>query len=385
MSRINEIIDKLDQMLAESDEQKKLAEEELEEAERLKLMAYEKALDAEEAKDAAIVAKEKMNEAKDAYDVASDKASSVTGTDYNEEKNKKSGKGKKIAIGVVSVFAAAALLAGGYVLGKSGVLSLPKKDNDDDKLDDDNKVVSDTLDTDVSKNDSVVNYDYENNEVIIDGKNETYERLTNENFGNLVVDLTKIYIDKNVVSVSTEDILKFVSIANIDKLYEENKELAQELFGNQSKEEYLNDVAKVIGATVMYNNNVYMNTNSTEDFIKVSDSIIGSQKENMIKIEEHTNKIAEAVKKDDKDLVNALVSEFILDLNSGELSKLDDGVGFAAQVNIALISDVIAGNYLNQENFNMLQILKTGEKHVSNIFTVYEGCIEVEEVKTLTR
>jgi len=385
MSRINEIIDKLDQMLAESDEQKKLAEEELEEAERLKLMAYEKALDAEEAKDAAIVAKEKMNEAKDAYDVASDKASSVTGTDYNEEKNKKSGKGKKIAIGVVSVFAAAALLAGGYVLGKSGVLSLPKKDNDDDKLDDDNKVVSDTLDTDVSKNDSVVNYDYENNEVIIDGKNETYERLTNENFGNLVVDLTKIYIDKNVVSVSTEDILKFVSIANIDKLSEENKELAQELFGNQSKEEYLNDVAKVIGATVMYNNNVYMNTNSTEDFIKVSDSIIGSQKENMIKIEEHTNKIAEAVKKDDKDLVNALVSEFILDLNSGELSKLDDGVGFAAQVNIALISDVIAGNYLNQENFNMLQILKTGEKHVSNIFTVYEGCIEVEEVKTLTR
>jgi len=385
MSRINEIIDKLDQMLAESDEQKKLAEEELEEAERLKLMAYEKALDAEEAKDAAIVAKEKMNEAKDAYDVASDKASSVTGTDYNEEKNKKSGKGKKIAIGVVSVFAAAALLAGGYVLGKSGVLSLPKKDNDHDKLDDDNKVVSDTLDTDVSKNDSVVNYDYENNEVIIDGKNETYERLTNENFGNLVVDLTKIYIDKNVVSVSTEDILKFVSIANIDKLSEENKELAQELFGNQSKEEYLNDVAKVIGATVMYNNNVYMNTNSTEDFIKVSDSIIGSQKENMIKIEEHTNKIAEAVKKDDKDLVNALVSEFILDLNSGELSKLDDGVGFAAQVNIALISDVIAGNYLNQENFNMLQILKTGEKHVSNIFTVYEGCIEVEEVKTLTR
>lgn len=385
MSRINEIIDKIDQMLAESDEQKKLAEEELEEAERLKLMAYEKTLDAEEAKDAAIVAKEKMNEAKDAYDVASDKVSSVTGTDYNEENNQKDGKGKKIAIGVVSVFAAAALLVGGYVLGKNNVFNLSNKDNDDDKSNDDNKEASDTLINEDSKNDSLVKYDYDNNEVIIDDNNEVEEELTDENFGNLVVDFAKIYIDKNVDSVSSEDILKFVSIANIDKLSEENKELAQELFGNQSREEYLNDAAKVIGATVMYNYNVYMNTNSTEDFIKVSDSIIGSQKENMIKIEEHTNKIAEAVKKDDKDLVNALVSEFILDLNSGELSKLDDGVGFAAQVNIALISDVIARNYLNQENFNMLQILKTGEKHVSNIFTVYEGCVGDLNVKTLTR
>ena len=53
---------------------------------------------------------------------------------------------------------------------------------------------------------------------------------------------------------------------------------------------------------------------------------------------------------------------------------MDDGVGFASQVNIALIADIFAAGYLNQENFDMLQILKTSEKYVSNIFSVYEGC-----------
>ena len=73
----------------------------------------------------------------------------------------------------------------------------------------------------------------------------------------------------------------------------------------------------------------------------------------------------------------------ITELNSGSLSKLDSGVGFGAQIYIALISDGIARNYLNKENFDMFQILKTSEKYVSNIFTMYESCKTTE--KTLSR
>ena len=113
----------------------------------------------------------------------------------------------------------------------------------------------------------------------------------------------------------------------------------------------------------MHNFTVWNATHSTEGFIRVSDAIYGEQREQMKKIEEYTDRIAAAVNQGDKDLVNQIVSEFLTDLNSGSLSKLDDGVGFVAQVNIATIADGIARNYLNKENFDMFQILKTSEKY----------------------
>ena len=197
----------------------------------------------------------------------------------------------------------------------------------------------------------------------------SYEELTTENFENLVANFSKIYESANL-PVTTKDITEFVSVANIDLLSEQNPELIRSLAGNQTREEYLNDAAKLIGAIVMNNFNVWNNTKSTNGFVRASDAIYGEQKEYMIKIEEYTNKIAEAVNRDDSVLVN---------MNSGSLSKLDDGVGFAAQVNIAVISDGIAKDYLDQENFDMFQVLKTSEKYVSNIFTEYEKC------KTLSR
>lgn len=218
----------------------------------------------------------------------------------------------------------------------------------------------------------------------VDDESYNYEPLTTENFESLVSEYANKYSDEYDGVVSTKDITKFASIANIDLLSEENSELASTLFGNQTKEEYLNDAAKIIGATVMYDFNKWNSTLSTKDFIKVSDIIYGEQKEQMIKIEEYTDRIASAVNKDDADLVNNIVSEFLTDMNSGSLSKLDDGVGFAAQVNIAVIADGIARNYLNKENFDMFQVLKTGEKYVSNIFTEYDNCVN-SDTKTLVK
>ena len=244
------------------------------------------------------------------------------------------------------------------------------------------------------KNEESIEYNYDENEVVVIAEPvdtviaepiievQAEEELTTENFENMVATYANKYSNEYSV-VSTEDITKFAVVANIDLLAEENPELIKEVAGEKTKEEFLNDGAKLIGATVMNNFNVWNATHSTEGFVKVSDVIYGEQKDKMIKIEEYVDRIAAAANAGDKDLVNQIVSEFIIDMNSGDLSKLDDGVGFVAQVNIAMISDGIARNYLNQENFDMLQILKTSEKYVSNIFTVYDKC--TGEVYTRTR
>lgn len=203
---------------------------------------------------------------------------------------------------------------------------------------------------------------------------EKKEILTTKRFETLVADFSKPYV-KNNINVTTEDLVKFVSIVNIDELAEENPDLAEELFSAQKKEEYLNDAAKVIGMTYMYNHKVYTEENSTKNFINVSDAVHDEeQKQKIEKIEDYVTKIS--LKTNNEEELNNLVLEFLESLSDpqSELSYLDDGVGFGMQVDIALILNSIARNYLNQENRDWLQELTSSEKYVSNIFRVYEGC-----------
>lgn len=207
------------------------------------------------------------------------------------------------------------------------------------------------------------------------------EELSTENFEKLVAEFAKPYIE-NGINVTTEDITKFVSFVNIDKLAEENPELASELFGTQTREEYLNDAAKIIGMTYMYNHNIYEKEQSTENFIRISDAVYGPQKEKLQLVEEYVTKVAAS--QGNSEEVNKIVSDFLLNLSdpTRELSYLDDGVGFGMQVDIALILNSIGGNDLNQENRDWLQELTSSEKYVSNIFTVYERCTTDANTRT---
>ena len=312
-----------------------------------------------------------------------------------KETTKKSGSGIR---GFLAGAAVVLLLTGGYKLVKDSKIGDVKVASTSTVgMTDPIKDTPETRTTEPGE----IKYDYENNEAVLVVENEettetetanetevaeeetvTYEELTTENFENLVANYANKY-GAVYTNVSTEDITKFALIANIDILAEENPELIPEVAQDKTKEEVLNDAAKLIGASVMNNFNVWNSTHSTENFIRVSDIVYGSQKEQMLKIEEYVDRIADAANQDDADLVNEIVSEFLVDMNSGDLSKLDDGVGFVAQVDIAMISDGIARNYLNKQNFDMLQVLKSSEKYVSNIFTVYDQC--AEDAKTYTR
>lgn len=350
-----------------AEEAKKKAEEDIKNAEQEIAEAEEKKRKVEEVREKAEEARQKTEEAQRAC---------------NELDTKEDSNRRKIAIGG----ALAALLLAGTVfvlvkLSKSGKVIIRTNEPTTSISDTENRNIRETgesiiIETDAPSTEKETEVPTE--PVVTEPtesikEDNSYVELTEEDFQNIV----GLYVTKNASkysNVGTEDILKFVALANIDEIVESNPELARSLFNYESKEEYLNDAAKVIGATVMYDMNVWNQTKSTNDFILVSDSIIGSQKEQMVKIESYVNKIATAANLGDEVLVNNFVSEFINDINYGDLSKLDDGVGFAAQVYIALISDCIAKDYLSQENFDMLQVLKTSEKYISNIFAVYERC-----------
>ena len=214
-----------------------------------------------------------------------------------------------------------------------------------------------------------------------DGIMNRDEELNNENFEKLAIDFAKQHTDKGV-NVSTEDLVKFVSIINIDRLCEENPELAKELFGTQIAEEYLSDAAKVIGMTYTYNRNVFETEQSTKNFIRISTGVNGSQKEVLQKIEAYVDRIAET--KYDAEQCNQVIAELIVELGNpnSELSYLDDGVGFGMQVYIELIRSYLAKDVISKENLDYLSQLTSSEKYVSNIFTEYRGC---SDVKTKTK
>lgn len=212
------------------------------------------------------------------------------------------------------------------------------------------------------------------------------EMYSTENFEKLVAGFVKPYADNNL-NLSTEDLTKFVAIVTIDKLAEENPKLAKELFSQQTAEEFLNDAAKTIGVTYMYNHNKWTEEGKTDNFIWISSALPDgdAQKANLQEMENYVKKISEAVAKDDIDEVNKITAEFIEQLTSpdGSLNSLDDGVEFAAQLYFALINNSIGRNYLNKENRDYFNTRASSEQNVSNIFTVYNNCITDAKTRKL--
>lgn len=221
-----------------------------------------------------------------------------------------------------------------------------------------------------------IDYDYEHNNADIKKEdniieNVSEELLTNEKFEELCADRIKAFNDINL-PVDKNDVIIYLMGTNSDKLAEDNYELIDDIIGEKSEIEIINDFGKVCAAIAM--NNFKSFQNKSDNFIKVSDSIFGDQKDMMLKIETYINKII--TEYSDSTKVNKYVSELFEELNSGELSKLDDGVGFSMSSYLMLLDAMDKSSYivLNEDNRNMLAQLITSEKYVSNIKTVFTDC-----------
>ena len=191
--------------------------------------------------------------------------------------------------------------------------------------------------------------------------------LSTEAFENLVASIAKQYQDKEI-NLTTEDITKFVAIMNIDALNEENPELASELFKDSTSIDYIAEAAKTISETVMYNGKVFEAEKSTENFIRISDAAYGTTKEQLLIIESYVDEIAKVYS--DQEQVNALVTDLMAKLSTGDLQNLDTGAQFGMQISIELIRSFIAKDILTPANQEVLTEIT--RLNVADIIVAYE-------------
>lgn len=210
------------------------------------------------------------------------------------------------------------------------------------------------------------------------------DELTDEKFEEVAAEFGKVINDAGI-NLETDDIVEFASIINIDKLCKDNYELAQELFGVQTKEEYLNETFKVLGQISQYNFDLYFTSDTkgtTEGFIRVSDVVSGEKEKETIKYYESlVDAMAIAANEKNADEVNRIAEEFCNSINdpTSPYSAVSDGIGLGLYSSINAMLNIVSRDvdgicYLSEVNTEKLVILSSCEKYISNIFRKYEGC-----------
>lgn len=221
-----------------------------------------------------------------------------------------------------------------------------------------------------------------------------YEPLTDEQFEDLCAERIKFFKEREL-AVNEIDMITYLTVINSDRMAEDNLNLLESIVNERAKltgsvpsdEEFINDTGKVCADTAMKNFSIFKSEHSSENFIRVSDSVFGEQKELVILLEEYVDNIVSSY--GDNDKVNTYVEGMFEEMNSGKASKMDDGVGFAMSTYLILIDamDIEGHINLNDGNRNMLDQLITSEKYVSDIKVILggAGCALNDDVKTKTR
>lgn len=341
-------LDDLDRMINELNDQEQKNEEMIRKAEEARKMAEENTNKVRENRRKAEEARAKYAEAEELY-------AEVEPTSKKKSSNIGNSTGARVT----------ALVLAGSILTGSVVYALTRKSyaGKVQTMPVASPMVSDKMTPEEVKD--IITYDY--------------EELTDEKFEELCALRIKELADKEI-PVNEKDVITYVMGTNSDKLAEDNKAIIGSVVGDRADVEVLNDFGKVCAAIAMYDLKIARNS-TTEEFILVSDSIFGEQKDLMIEVEKYVNTIVKS--QGDNEKVNATMEELFDLLSSGKLSKLDDGVGFSMATYLMLFDamDKERDITLNDSNRSMLDQLVTSEKYVSDILRIFGS----EECKVLSK
>ena len=200
-------------------------------------------------------------------------------------------------------------------------------------------------------------YNYGNNVVVVD--DTEYVPLTTEAFENLTTETINTLRGYGL-TVSDEDIVKYVMIRNIDKLRQDNNELISQIVGDQDPTEVFADADNVIDAIMTYNLLYFDANHNTDGFISSSVGIFDeTQKARALEIERRVFEIGTYYQDEEKynELTYALLRDMIDPSN--EISELEDGVSYGVEwINMYMVRSTFGTNRyikLNDTNADMIK------------------------------
>ena len=268
-----------------------------------------------------------------------------------EEKKKSGG----FVTGLVVGATALAILAGSVKLYKESKTG-------DVKLTASVIEASDSVNDEPENSDVVVeenNYDYNYDSNVVTVNDSEYAPLTTEAFEELTtetIDTLRGY----GLTVSDEDIVKYVMIRNIDKLRQDNNELISEIVGDQDPVEVFADADNVIDAIMTYNLLYFDANHNTDGFISSSVGVFDeTQQARALEIEERVFEIGANYQDEEKynELTYALLRDMIDP--SKDISELEDGVSYGVMwINMYMVRSTFGTDRyikLNDTNADMIK------------------------------
>ena len=217
-------------------------------------------------------------------------------------------------------------------------------------------------------------YNYDNNVVTVDTTATTidngvvtsvetekadYKELTMDAFEELTASVMTELKSHNI-KVSSEDVIKYVMIRNIDKLRQDNNALVAEIIGTQSVDEVFADADQVIDAIMTYNLLYFDEHHDTKGFISASLGVFDeTQVARVLEIEKRVYEIGANLKDNKK--VNELTYKLLKDMinPTNEISELEDGVSYGVQfIDMYMVRSTFGTNQygeLNKENADLVK------------------------------
>ena len=377
MNNVEQTLRELEEMLASENQKKNAAKEAQKKAEELRLAAVEEEKRALESQKALAEAKARLEEARAAlagvrsaervtveeqpvsenrtYVVKETPVENTTTVRVEETRNNSSKKGG-FGVGFISGALVLALLGtGAWVLSREAKKGVVKSSNLTTLVEVTPEPTLAPVVTPVPTPEVVYsyNYNYDNNVVTVDTTTTTttttdlgettvqtvdtntevttYEELTTEKFEDLTAQvLTEL--KNHDIKVSSEDVVKYVMIRNIDKLRQDNNELITTIIGTQDPLEVFADADQVIDAIMTYNLLYFDAHQDTKGFISASLGVFDeTQKARVLEIEKRVSEIGANLKNNDK--VNELTYALLDDMKNptNEISELEDGVSYGVE------------------------------------------------------
>lgn len=238
---------------------------------------------------------------------------------------------------------------------------------------------------------------------IVDTSKE--EKYSRELLVKRIDEFTKT-AEQNGIALSNQEVRNLATLMNIDKIVNEDPDLAKELFDGKNAQDVLSNVGHTIGKLMTSSM-----TNNYKKTMNLSTLVVGNDYDKAIlaKLESYRDELTkmraeevgehrvEFATKEEEERFSKIITDVLnfysmtadgleIEGKSAVIQPMGDGNRFAM---VLVMNEIALGNknLLTDEQYKAFEKLTSNEPVVANLHRIIEGCqtVEVETEKKLTK